>query len=95
MEKRGREMTAEEAQKILETTSTRTTLVSWFQPFTEQMIAAIENKKKSVVLNGRTFLIKNFGRDYVFAIVGDFTPMTRVSLENLKSRLVTENVTIS
>lgn len=95
MEKRGREMTVEEAQRILETTSTHTALISWFQPFTEQMIEAIEKGKKSVVLNGRTFSIKNYGSDYVFKVVGDFIPMTRVSLENLTLRMVSENVTVS
>lgn len=92
MEKRGRAMTAEEAQNILETTSTKTTLISWFHPFTEQMISAIESGKNSVILNGRTFLVKNCenGTDYVFTVVGDFIPMTRVSLENLRSRLVVD-----
>ena len=95
MEKRGRAMTAEEAQRILETTTTKTKLISWFQPFTEQMISAIESGAKSVILNGRTFLIKNYGSDYVFAVVDDFVPMTRVSLKNLQSRLVDDNVSIA
>lgn len=95
MEKRGRAMTAEEAQNILETTSTRTVLISWFQPFTEQMISAIEKGKDRVILNGRDFAVRNYGSDYVFAVVDGFVPMTRVSLENLKSRLVTDNVIIA
>ena len=95
MEKRGRAMTAEEAQRILETTTTKTKLISWFQPFTEQMISAIESGAKSVILNGRTFLIKNYGSDYVFAVADGFVPMTRVSLKNLQSRLVDDNVSIA
>lgn len=92
MEKRGRVMTVAEAQNILETTSTKHTLVSWFQPFTSQMIEAIEKKKETCILDGRQFAVKKCanGKDYVFKVVGNFVPMTRVSLENLNSRLIAD-----
>ena len=97
MEKRGRVMTVEEAQNILETTYTKNTMVSWFQPFTSQMIDAIEKKKETCILDGRLFSVKKCadGTDYVFRVVGQFVPMTRVSMENLNSRLVPDDVRIA
>lgn len=85
MEKRGRELSAAEAQNVLESTATRKTLVSWFKPFFSQMVTAVERRKSTVILGGMDFNIRRYGDDYVFMRVGNFTPMTRISLADLIS----------
>lgn len=89
MNKRGRELDANESHAILIETEKKNSLVSWFQPFTDSMIDAIKTRKKSVILDGQKFLVypcKN-GTDYIFRSMHGFLPMTRLSLENLESRV--------
>lgn len=86
MEKRGRVLEVNEAQNILESTSTKKTLISWFDPFWSQMIDAIEKHKSTTILNGSVFSVSlcEDKKDYVFRRVGEFVPMTRISLERIK-----------
>lgn len=88
MERRGRSMDANESQAVLIETEKKNSLVSWFQPFTDQMIDAIKRGRSSVIFDGKLFNVKPAldGVDFIFSNSYDFTPMTRVSLENLESR---------
>lgn len=73
MVKRGRELSASEAQNVLETTATRKTLMSWFDPFVPAMIQAIETRAKTVILDGRRFNVRKSenGKDHIFMVVGE------------------------
>jgi len=87
VEKRGRELDAKEAQSVLETTATRKSLVSWFDPFFSQMLDAVEKKKSKTILGGREFLIRRSenGQDIIFAVPFGFVPMTRMNLNTLRN----------
>lgn len=85
MEKRGRVLGVNEAHDILLTSSTRKLLVSWFDPFWDQMIEAVKKNKRTVILGGSTFEVKTCEdkKDYIFKHVGEFVPMIRISLDRL------------
>lgn len=100
MEKRGRELDVKEAQTILETTATRSRLISWFDPFWDQMRTAVERKKDTVILGGRDFNVRHYkdrsGREFhVFMVRDDFVPMISILDHELKNRMSADAVSAS
>lgn len=98
MEKRGRVITSTaEAQEILESTSTRKTLVSWFAPFYSQMQDAIEKGKHHTILGGTDFKIRlsDNKQDCIFTPVVGFVPMSRIPLDKLNDLATVQNAAAS
>lgn len=97
MEKRGRVMDAKESHDILQSTQNKKSMVSWFNPFTDHMISAIESRSDRTILGGMTFDIRvsQNGEDHIFQRVGDFVPMTRISLADLRKRQAENAVSVT
>jgi hypothetical protein len=89
-------MDANEAHDVLVSTATKAKLISWFDPFWDQMRTAIERKKNSVILGGRDFNIRHHtdraGNLYhVFMVTDNFIPMIAIHDHDLKTRTSVEN----
>lgn len=98
MEKRGREMDANESFEVLQSTATKTRLISWFDPFWDQMRTAIERGKTTVILGGRDFNIRHHtdrdgGTYHVFMVTDNFTPMIAIHDHELKTRMSVDAIT--
>ncbi len=88
MNRRGRAMDANESQTVLLETDNKKHLVSWFHPFGREMLHAIETGNKFVIMDGILFSVRKCrdGIDYVFSAHNAFTPMTRISADNIRAR---------